>query len=300
MNAQTEQKPAEQEQETKRKKSRGTLLWVILVILIFFFILTTIVLGSRLYELATRDQHTVDLGMGEADGSIELFRIEYENESGELTVRGINADNVVAPGTAVNYDIRLRNNDEVVIDFVMIPTVEFLTGDEVPVEFRILDDYGNYILGDENTWVSGLEMNALEHRGSIHPSEVFTYHVSWRWVFEVSDEQDAYDTFLGNQNGEVLPGVRVGIETESMANPYVTTKDITHLTHLRGESFGCCWCCYLVWLLLLVCILLLVVTWRLRRKLNQQVDTLEEYEAILEAYGLWKDGELVSNRNGQT
>ena len=298
MSAQTEYKPAEQEQETKRKKSRGTLLWVILAILIFFFILTSIILGSRLYDLATRDQYTVDLGVGEPDGGIELFRIEYENELGEITVQGVNGENVVAPGTAVNYDIRLRNNDEMVIDFVMLPVVEFLTGDPVPVEFKIMDDYGNYILGNENTWVSSDEMNALEHRASIHPGEVFTYHVSWQWVFEVSEDQDAYDTFLGTQNGQILPGVRVGIETEAVANPYVTTKDATHVTHLRGENFGCCWCCWLVWLLLLVCIVLMVSLWRLRRKYNEQVDVLDEYEAVLKAYGLLKDGELVSGRNG--
>lgn len=288
----------EEQTETKRKKSRGTLLWVLLVVVLFLFLLSTIVLGSRLYEMATRDQYTVDLGVGELDGSIELFRIEYANESGELTVRGINADNVVAPGTTVSYDIRLRNNDDVVIDFVMLPSVTFLTGDVVPVEFKIMDDYGNYILGDANTWVSSDDMNGLEHRGSIHPGEVFTYHVSWQWVFEVSDNQDAYDTYLGNHNGENRPGVRVGIETEAAANPYVTTKDITHVTHLRGESFGCCWCCYLVWLLLLVCVLLLVWIWRLRRNLNEQVDTLEEYEAVLKAYGLLKDGELVNTHNG--
>lgn len=288
----------EEKTETKRKKSRGTLLWVLLVIILFLFLLTTVVLGSRLYDLATRDQYTVDLGMGELDGSIELFRIEYENESGEITVQGLNADNVVAPGTTVSYDLRLRNNDDVVIDFLMTPTVEFLTGDDVPVEFKIVDDYGNYILGSDESWVDSHAMNALAHKGSIHPGEVFTYHVTWQWVFEVSDDQDAYDTYLGNRNGEIRPGVRVGIETEAAANHYVTTKDITHVTHLRGESFGCCWCCYLVWLLLLVCVLLLVWIWRLRRNLNEQVDTLEEYEAVLKAYGLLKDGELVNTHNG--
>ena len=82
----TELLEKEEQTETKRKKSRGTLLWVVLVIILFLFLLTSIMLGSRLYDLATRDQYTVDLGLGELDGSIELFRIEYENESGEITV----------------------------------------------------------------------------------------------------------------------------------------------------------------------------------------------------------------------
>ena len=291
MSTELETKSVETE-EKKRKKSRGTVLWVLLVIVLFLFLMTTIVLGSRLYELATRDQYTVDLGLGELDGTIELFRIEYENESGEITVQGFNADNVVAPGTTVGYDVRLRNNDEVVIDFLMTPTVEFLTADDVPVEFKIKDDFGNYILGSDDTWVNADDMNALAHRGSIHPGEVFTYHVVWQWVFEVSEEQDAYDSYLGNQNGEILPGVAVGIETQASANPKpVRSND--HVMHLLGRGFGCCWCCWLVRILLLIILILLIRIWFLRRKMNKQIETLDEYEEVLKKHGLLVDGELI-------
>lgn len=293
MTTELEKNPATTEEtQEKRKKSRGTLLWVVLVIILFLFLLTTIVLGSRLYDLATRDQYTVDLGLGDLDGTIELFRIEYENESGEITVQGLNADNVVAPGTSVSYDLRLRNNDDVVIDFLMTPTVEFLTGDAVPVEFKIVDDYGNYILGSDDTWVDSHAMNALAHKGSIHPGEVFTYHVKWQWVFEVSEEQDAYDTYLGNHPNATVPGVSVGIEIQASANPK-PVKSNAHMMHLLGEGFGCCWCCWLVWILLLIILLLLVRIWFLRRKLNKQMDTLDEYEEVLKKHRLLVDGELV-------
>ena len=226
--------------ETKSKKRRGTWLLILLLIILILFLLSTIILGARLYDLATRDKYTVDLGLGEPEGTIELFRIEYSNEKGEVTVQGLNADNVVAPGTSVGYDIRLRNNDDVIIDFLMTPTVEFLTGDEVPVEFKIMDDYGNYILGSDTEWADSDGMNQLAHKGSIHPGEVFTYHVRWQWVFDVSEEQDGYDTYLGNQDGELVPGVVVGLETQASATPNLTPKDIPHLAPLRGESWGSC------------------------------------------------------------
>ena len=279
--------------ETKSKKRRGTWLLILLLIILILFLLSTIILGARLYDLATRDKYTVDLGLGEPEGTIELFRIEYSNEKGEVTVQGLNADNVVAPGTSVSYDIRLRNNDDVIIDFLMTPTVEFLTGDEVPVEFKIMDDYGNYILGSDTEWADSDGMNQLAHKGSIHPGEVFTYHVRWQWVFDVSEEQDGYDTYLGNQDGELVPGVVVGLETQASANPNLTPKDITHLAHLRGESWGCCWCCYLVWILLLICLILLIWIWRLRKKLSKHEETMEEYEKVLTIHGLMVDGQLV-------
>ena len=267
--------------ETKPKKRRGTWLLILLIIFLIIFLLSTAILGSRLYDLATRDQYTVDLGMGEPDGTIELFRIEYSNELGEITVQGVDGQNVVAPGTTADYHVRLRNNDDVVIDFLMMPTVEFFTEDEIPVEFKMVDSYGNYLLGSDSHWVNADDMNQLVHKGSIHPGEVFTYHISWRWVFEVSDEQDTYDTYLGSQNVEIAPGLAVGVSTEAAANPYASTKDVTHLAHLRGESFGCCWCCWLVWILLLVCVLLLAWIWYLRRSLSKCEEKIEEYEKLL-------------------
>lgn len=272
----------ENETKTKHKKHRSPWLILLLIIFIILFLLTTIVLGSRLYDLATRDQYTVDLAVDAPEGSIELFRVQYENELGEITVQGSNGVDVVAPGTTVSYDLRLRNKDDVIIDFLMTPTVEFLTDDPVPVEFRIVDDHGNYVLGSDSQWGGADAMNTLQHKGSIHPGEVYTYHVSWQWVFEVSEEQDAYDTYLGNQNGEILPGIKVGVTTDASANP-TPPKSNAHMMHLLGEGFGCCWCCYLVWLLILICLLLIIWVWRLKRKLNKLEDALEEYEEELAA-----------------
>ena len=193
----------------------------------------------------------------------------------------------------MDYAIRLRNRDDVVIDFVLNPEVKFLTGEYVPVHFKLLDSYGNYLLGDENTWVTAEDLNNIIHKGSIHPGEIFTYHLTWEWIFEVSDDQDAYDTYLANQDGLVLPGVEVGFYTESTANP-VVTKHTFSTMHILGEGFGCCWCCWLVWILLLVILALLFWIWRIRRKMNKQTDTLEEYETVLKQHGLLVGGELVT------
>lgn len=256
--------------ETKKreKKPLGTGLLILLIVFILLFLLTTAILGSRLYEMATRDQYSVALELGEPDGSVELFRVQYENDLNEVTVKGVNSDSVVAPGTSVSYDVRLRNNDDVAIDFLMTPTVEFLTGDSVPVEFKVMDTYGNYILGSETEWVDAGNMNALAHKGTIHPGEVFTYHVIWQWVFDNGAEQDQYDTYLGTQKGETVPGISVGISTEATANP-TPVKSNMHMAHLLGDGFGCCWCCYLVWFLLLICLLLIIWVWQLKKKLNK-------------------------------
>ena len=43
----------------------------------------------------------------------------------------------------------------------MNPIVEYLTDDEVPIEFRIVDEYGNYIIGSDSTWANAESMNEL-------------------------------------------------------------------------------------------------------------------------------------------
>lgn len=269
----------------KEKKRRGAGFVIVLIILLILFLLSAVILGARLYKLTTRDQYTVDMGLGEANGKLDLFRIEYANELGQITVQGANTDNVVAPGTSVDYDLRLRNNDDVIIDFVMYPEVTYYTEYEVPVEFKVVDSFGNYILGSETEWVRSDEMNELAHRGSIHPGEVYTYHICWRWVFEVDAEHNAYDTYLGNQTGDTTPGVQVQIATEPVANP-MPVKTNAHMLHLLGEGLGCCWCCYLVWILLLIVFLLIIRIWVLRRKLNKCRDALDRYEDEMKQDGV--------------
>ena len=271
--------------ETKVKKRRGTWLIILLIVVLILFLLSSVLIGSQLYRITTRDKYTVDLGMDSPTGEIELFRMEYANETGDITVRGTNGENVVAPGTTIDYDLRLRNRDDCIIDFVMVPDVSYFTSQAVPVQFKMVDTYGNYILGSETQWADADQINAMAHRGTVHPGEVYTYHISWQWVYEVSDAQDAYDTQLGSYDESSIPGLTMKIETQSTANP-MPVKSNAHMSHLLGEGFGCCWCCWLVWILLLVCVLLVIWVWRLRRKLSKNEEKLEEYEKMMLAAGV--------------
>lgn len=268
--------------ETKEKKKSGTLATV-LVLALLLLLLTFVVLASRLYDMATRDKYAVDLGIG-MDGEVELFNIEYEGLNDEITVQGVNGENVVAPGTTVSYDIRLRNRDDVIIDFVMEPEAEYLNESPVPIVIKLKDSFGNYILGDDDNWVSVLELNDVTHFGSIHPSEIYTYHLTWLWTFENGEEGNKYDTFLGNQNGEILPGLAVRLNTESTAS--VGAHGFTF-----WDNFGCCWCCYVVWLLVLIILALLLWIIYLLRRVKKLKEELEEYEneaeKVLENSEFW-------------
>ena len=46
-------------------------------------------------------------------------------------------------------------------------------------------------------------------------------------------------------------------------------------------------------MMILIILLLLVRIWFLRRKMNKQVDTLDEYEEVLKKHGLLVAGKLI-------
>lgn len=264
----TAKKNEKKKEKEKTKRSWPVWVVVLLIFIVLLLILSTIILGWLLYERTTTDQHSVSMSVGDPDGQLEIFRIEYSNEDGQITVKGAKDHKVLAPGTTVDYDIRLRNNDEVVVDFLMTPLVEFLTEDEVPIEFKMIDNYGNYILGSDNTWASVDSINKLQHNGSVRPGEVYTYHLSWQWVFEKDEGQNAYDTYLGNEEGKVLPGVKMSIRTHSTEGS-LSIDSGTDNENIAGR--GCCCRCplyfHVVFLFLLVIIFFVVWTWRMHRKL---------------------------------
>lgn len=277
----TEQIQETPQTETNVKKRRGTWLLILLIIFVILFLLSSIILGARLFELANRDKYAVDMSVGTGSG-LELFKIEYAGDSGDITVQGSNGQDVIAPGTRVDYDINLRNRDDVGLNFLMAPQVRFLTEDPVPLQVKLTDHYGNYLLGSDSQWVSVESLNEITHKGEIREGEVFTYHLSWQWPFETDEAGDIYDTYLGDENG--LPGVEITMTTESTANP-AENKHNAHMMHLLGEGFGCCWCCWLVWILLLVALLLVIWVWRLRRKLSKMEEVVKQYEETMKLPG---------------
>lgn len=266
----------------KRRRTGGSWLLVVLPVLVILLLVTSVLLGSRLYDSATRDQHAVQLGVGET-GQVELFKVEYEggqDGSDDITVSGADGQKVVAPGTGVDYDVRLANDDDTHIDYVLVPEATFLTEDRVPIEVRLVDPYGNYLLGSADEWAPIEDLNGIEHYGVVRQDEVVTYSFSWRWQYEQGTAaEDAYDTYLGNGGSIAMPGVEVSFTTESSAS---TKLPHTGKGFLHGLSdWGCCVCCYLVWVLLIVCCVLLAYVWRQHRalvKLNEELDDMEGRE----------------------
>lgn len=260
------------QQNRSKKKAGGSWLLVVLPVLIILLLITSVLLGMRLYESATRDQHAVQLTVGET-GQVELFKVEYENETGDVTVSGAGDDQVVAPGTSVDYEVRLTNDDDTHIDYVFVGNAKFLTDDDVPIEVRLIDPYGNYLLGGVEEWASIEDINNIAHRGVVREDELVTYTFSWKWEYEDGVSTDSYDTYLGNGGALAMPGVEVSFAAESSAS--------VKLPHTEGSLFhglsdwGCCICCFLVWVLIVLCGITLFYIWRQHKTIDKLNEGLE-------------------------
>ena len=203
---------------TRASVKAGKPFWVAFSILLILLIITGALLLLRLYDYSQVDHRELSL-KSNMDEELDVFSITYHNASGEITVNGTDGAKVIAPGTAVEYTVRLRNTDKVAIDYTLMPKLEFLSEHKIPIEVRLLDTEGNYLVGDAKTWVMIEELNGIEEKATLAKGKTMEYIFQWRWPFDVGN--DEYDTTLGNTVINTNIGVDLGFTVHSEANTVI-------------------------------------------------------------------------------
>ncbi|MBQ4137506.1 MAG: hypothetical protein IJD67_05285 [Clostridia bacterium] len=193
----------------------------VLIILALLTIISAVLLTIRLIDYIKIDDREVLL-QSNIKTDLELFSAKYENESGEISVSGTDGQAVVAPGTSVEYTIRLRNKDKVALDYKLIPTAKYTSEHSVPVMFRMLDDDGKYIIGDAKTWATVDQIANVSDSKTLVKGESTEYVFQWKWDFESGN--DEYDTFLGSIAKDENVGLSVNIQLIAEANTDIGTN----------------------------------------------------------------------------
>ena len=135
-------------------------------------------------------------GVWEGRTDIEIFRVSYDNEAGEMTVHSAAGDKVIAPGTRSEYAFALKNTGRETVEYAMSMEAYFTDGTyTIPVNARVTDTYGNYYAGTAEEMADVLALNQVSDSGTLKAGYVMPYTLEWEWPFE---EDDAYDTMLGN------------------------------------------------------------------------------------------------------
>ncbi len=171
---------------------------------------------------------------------VELFKVKYENATGEVIIQSGNGDKVIAPGSFNDkYYFDLRNIGNVGIDYTVTTSMVFQsTADKsqqvtVPLEAVFYkggsDDYLLGTKGDgdaSDTYASMYGLNGVESSGSLGAGYYDRYILRWQWPFYTSAEGDLADTALGNLAASLEEGdslsVYVTINVKAEAN-YMAT-----------------------------------------------------------------------------
>ena len=238
----------------------GGTFWPGIFILVILLIISFVVLGFRMAEYANRDNREVML-KSNMDMELDIFSATYKNEDGEIVIRGAEGEKVIAPGADVDYTVRLRNKDNVAIDYTLIANVKVVgqKGIEIPLEFRILDPEDNYLAGDAKTWVTRAEIDGLSHNSTIKRGESAEYIFQWRWPFEGSNDQ--LDTILGNM-ADLDLGVEISFTLRSEANTSLEANG-----GFWGSGLGRGVLIFIFALLLLIAIILLIIAYFKRKQI---------------------------------
>lgn len=231
-------------------KDVGKTFWAAITVLALLLLSSVVILSIRVGNFVCLDKREVSLNSKIHEDQLSLFNITYQNENEQITVAGLDGEKVLAPGTKVEYSIRIRNTDTIAIDYELDAGMAFTSEYELPVVVRLIAPDGAYILGDEKTWASLEELSYATHRNTLSSGETAEYTFQWQWPYEGDDD---HDTALGNAQTDA--GLTVELSVHAKAN-----KSIAANGGFFRSDWGKMFAMLLVILLLMCSIVLLVLS----------------------------------------
>lgn len=227
--------------------------------------MTTLLYGGKAIATADEVQHDFDVYDGSTvwttETPVEIFHLSYDNESGEITVVGDedNTDKLIAPGTENQYHFSLRNKCRCNLDYTLsFEAYVEGTDHSLPVNARIVDYTGKYLVGDENFWPQVLATNGVTEKNALSAGNKADYTFEWQWPFESGGaEEDAYDTMLGDLAVNEDLTLTVVIKTVAECNE----------NHEGGQETGDSNREVILWsLLILLALVVIIILGKMRKK----------------------------------
>ena len=217
--ANAEKKPKETPKNESKKKfvvNVQRIFWVAIAILVFLLLFSLVILSTLWYQYSeiTDDGRTIKIVSDEIK-NFEIFSAEYEDESGFKLMASNDGDLIIGPGASTEYDIRIKNEDDVALNYTFKPIVNIKMpeGQKLPLRMKLISHDGKYLIGDSKTWGTFEDFaNFTNFTVMIPKGETHEYELEWEWPF---DEDDGRDTVLGNlPEGEVAVSVGMNLHTE--------------------------------------------------------------------------------------
>lgn len=196
----------------EKEKNNKIFFNILAVILLFLILLTFLILIVRIGNFAPIDKNTIFLveknfrvatddkdKIWDTKSDIDIFDSSITNKDEIVIVKSDNGDNLIAPGTFNEYTFNLKNTGNIAIDYdvnmraiLKINNVES-SFENFPIVVRLKNYNGEYLLGNDETWLSIEEINDFLDQGILGVNNYAYYTLEWKW----DGKDDKLDTALG-------------------------------------------------------------------------------------------------------
>ena len=215
-----------------------------------------------------------EIAKWETGQRVNIFQSAYANGQGEPTVVSQDGTKVVAPGTLSTYRFTMCNSGnmavlyEIDLDFILKIGTEVQETYNFPMQVRLRDASGNYLIGSETEWVNVKDAILNRHVSLLGAFSYETFTMELLWEFEGGD--DELDTLYGNLAAQKGVTLTLGINTFAEEHFDSTAPGGTEYEVEGTKEFGGTirW----LWLTLLfinTAVLVFYVSWLMNKRLRK-------------------------------
>ena len=214
----------------------------------------------------------------ESGKEVNIFSTSYQNGEGKVTILSGDGEDVVAPGFVSEYQFGMYNNGNMAVIYETDLDFTFRINGKVqkdyhfPLEVRLKNSEGRYLIGGEGYWVNVKDAQLSRHVSLLGRSSYEEFVLELRWLFDGGD--DTLDTLYGNLAAEG-EGVSLTLSINTYAEEHLEPEAMGGIM-VEGTAEGATeaggtvrW----IWVvLLMVCggVLIFYVAWLLNKRMWHQ------------------------------
>ena len=213
-------------------------------------------------------------GKWKSGKNVDMFKAQYENGEGTPTVVSQDGTKLIAPGTKTTYRFTMNNDGNMAVDyftdldFVLKIGNETVTDYQFPLQVRLLNDRGEYLIGDENTYEQVAKASLDQYRSILGAKSFETFELQLIWLFEGGN--DELDTLYGDLSAEKGVTLTLTINTIAEESLDPTAQGGTKMEVEGTEEYGGTirWL-WLVMLMVNTAIIVFYVAWLMNKRVQK-------------------------------
>ena len=215
--------------------------------------------------------------------NIDIFKANYENGEGKTTVASVDGTKVIAPGTQTTYKFSMYNSGNMAVvyatdlDFTLKIGGEITDSENFPLQVRMINASGEYMIGSETEWVRVYDATLSQYASQLGASSFETFELQLLWEFDGGN--DALDTLYGDLAAEKGVTLTMDINTYAVehddprAQGGLSISDDTKRNQEYGGTIRWIW---LIMLMLNTGVIIFYVSWLMNKRLYDKPPEREE------------------------